>query len=193
MWLIQSETVGSDGPVRYFWIPGFDDAYIIGDDGTLWSRYRHYGRKWVLSDDWTQRKTPPNGDGYLCFTLMLNGVRHERKIHQLVCEAVWGPCPVGLEVCHNDGVKLNCNWWNLRYDTCESNHVDRALHGVDNAGERSGKAKTTWVKVREIRAKFASGKYTQASLALEYGLNNGTISKIISNKIWIEDQVLVSS
>lgn len=56
-------------------------------------------------------------------------------------------------------------------------------------GENHGMAKTTWLEVREIRAKHASGKYTQTEIASEYELNNGTISRIVNNETWIEDEV----
>lgn len=35
-----------------------------------------------------------------------------------------GPCPVGLEVCHNDGDPANDSLDNLRYDTHRANQID---------------------------------------------------------------------
>lgn len=57
-------------------------------------------------------------------------------------------------------------------------------------------AKLTWDKVREIRAKYATGNFTQYDLAPMYGVSVATISRIVKNKIWQEphhDQAALSS
>jgi hypothetical protein len=191
MYSIQSAGTGPGGPVRYFWIPNFGDVYVIGDDGSLWSRNKKVGWNWVLSDDWLRCYPSPNNNGYLRASLHFNGVHHTKIIHQLVCEAVYGPCPVGLEACHNNGNKFN-NWhWNLRYDTPIGNSADRVQHGTDPVGERNSRAILDWIKVREIRAKWNSRKYTQNKLALEYQVSKGCIEHIIYNRTWIEEEVLV--
>jgi hypothetical protein len=188
MWAIQSEV----GSVRYFWVPNMGNAYVIGDDGTLWSRHQRVGWKsWILSDDWTQRNLSPDSFGYLVVSLSFNGIQYTRGIHQLVCEAVWGPCPLGQEACHNDGNPANNHWLNLRYGTREDQHADRRIHGTDNRGERHPNAQLNWTKVREIRAKYATGKYFQKDLALEYGVSRGSIGLIVTFRTWIEDQRLV--
>lgn len=90
MWAIQSECVGHDWPVRYFWIPNFDYAYVIGDDGSLWTRYQGRGRNCYLSNEWTKRNPTPDSEGYLCGSISVNRIKYMKLIHQLVCEAVWG-------------------------------------------------------------------------------------------------------
>ena len=186
MYVLQSIGVGPDGDVRYYWIPNVGDAYVIGSDGTLWSRYKGWGNRCYLSDDWRQCKAAPNPKGYLQFILCFNGTRRVGIIHVLVCEAVYGPCPPGLEVCHNDGNPLNNHDWNLRYDTHKNNTSDKVKHGTYRNGEDITSAKLTWTKVREIRAKYASGNYLQASLEREYGMSNGMVSRIVNNLIWVE-------
>ena len=104
----------------------------------------------------------------------------------MVCEAVHGSCPPGEEVCHNDGVKSNNNWWNLRYDTHINNKADQLIHGTAGIGDKNPMAKLTWREVREIRAKFATGKYTQRALAIEYGVNFRNIHCIVNYLTWIE-------
>jgi hypothetical protein len=185
MWIIQSEV----GLVRYFWVPNFGDAYVIGGDGSLWSRYQKVGMNWILSDDWTRLNLGLGQNGYRRAVLYFNGVSHYKNIHQLVCEAVHGPCPVGQEVCHNDNNKSNNDWRNLRYDTHPNNCADRIIHGTDQFGEKGPNARSTWVKIREIREKYASGKYSQRGLAREYGLARGTIQLIVNNQTWIEGNV----
>lgn len=186
MWVIHNECVGPDGLVRYFWIPNFNDAYVIGDDGTLWTRYTGIGSHCYLSNDWLQRYPSPDKDGYPIAVLRFNGVSYTKKIHQLVCEAVCGPCPVGLEVCHNDGKVANNWWWNLRYDTVKNNQADKVIHGTDVRGEKKPNALLNWTKAREIRAKWHSGKYTKDELALEYKVTKSCIINVIYNSTWVE-------
>jgi group I intron endonuclease len=72
----------------------------------------------------------------------------------------------------------------------EANRGRRHPEETRAKGEEHGMAKTTWLEVREIRAKHATGKYTYASLALEYEIHRVNISRIVRNKIWVEDGVI---
>ena len=181
MWAIQSEI----GSVRYFWIPGFD-AYVIGDDGSLWSRNQRVRGRWVLSNDWTRMRVSPVRGGYLGVTLCFNGIEYPKVIHKLVCEAVHGPRPVGQEVRHIDGVRSNNHWQNLHYGTSKDNKADMVVHGTVMVGDRNHQAKLTWKEVREIREKYATGKYTHVSLGLEYGVSKHAVYLIVNNLSWIE-------
>jgi hypothetical protein len=190
MYNLQSIGVGSDGPIRYFWIPGFGSAYAIGDDGSLWSRYKRRGfSDCYISDDWTRLKASVGGDGYRMAFLCFNGNKCPRKVHQLVCEAVYGSCPKGMEVCHNDGDTLNNDYRNLRYDTRVNNHYDKLIHGTDQNGERNHQAVLGWIQVREIRRRYANG-VSQKALALEFNVRVSCISRIVNNLRWVEEQVL---
>lgn len=51
-------------------------------------------------------------------------------VHRLVAAAFLGPCPPGLEVCHNDGDSQNNAVWNLRYDTHANNLKDAVMQGT---------------------------------------------------------------
>lgn len=55
--------------------------------------------------------------------------RRDRYIHRLVLEAFIGPCPEGMEGCHNDGDASNNHLENLRWDTHSANMYDRVKHG----------------------------------------------------------------
>ena len=184
MWVIQSEI----GFVRYFWIPNTKDAYVVGDDGSLWSRYRKIGWNWVLSDDWTEKKLTHDSDGYFSANVVFNTGKRLQRMHLLVCEAVWGSCPVGEEVCHNDGDISNNNWWNLRYDTRKGNCADKVIHGTRQNGERNPNAGFVWDEIKEIRTKYSTGKYTQKSLSLEYKVSSSTMCYIVNNTIWVEEK-----
>lgn len=55
--------------------------------------------------------------------------------------------------------------------------------GIDR-GENNGNSKLTWEKVKEIRRKYATGKYTQLKLSKEYNVTRGNIGSIIRNERW---------
>lgn len=50
--------------------------------------------------------------------------------HRLVLEAFVGPCPEGMQACHNDGDRMNTRVGNLRWDTPKANSADRWRHGT---------------------------------------------------------------
>jgi hypothetical protein len=59
-----------------------------------------------------------------------------RKVHRLVLETFVGPCPDGMECCHNNGDPADNRLENLRWDTLSSNAYDRVEHGVHNMARR---------------------------------------------------------
>lgn len=63
-------------------------------------------------------------------------------------------------------------------------------HGIrpdPQRGEDHPRALLTWVAVREIRAKYATGRWTLAGLGAEYGVDHSTIGYIVRHKIWRDD------
>lgn len=53
-------------------------------------------------------------------------------------------------------------------------------------GERSGSARLTWEKVREIRKLAAAGTHTRTQLAEMFDVTIPTIRAVVINKSWIE-------
>lgn len=51
-------------------------------------------------------------------------------------------------------------------------------------GERHPRARLTTTTVRAIRSRYARGGVTQKQLAGEYGVSAGTISQIVTRRIW---------
>lgn len=67
-------------------------------------------------------------NGYLITHLGRSDI--SKYVHQLVASAFLGPCPKGMEVCHNNNNKTY-NWaFNLRYDTRKGNLSDRPIKWV---------------------------------------------------------------
>jgi hypothetical protein len=92
-------------------------------------------------------------------------------------ESFVGPCPDGLEVCHNDGNPENNKLSNLRYGTQSSNQIDRIMHG----GNPLVKLKPEQIPV--ILERLARGEKGY-KLASEYNVSPATISMIRNKRTW---------
>lgn len=67
---------------------------------------------------------------HLMVVLSKDGIKTTRYVHQLVAAAWIGPCPAGMEVCHGPNGQLNNSVSNLRYDTRNSNMLDKRRDGT---------------------------------------------------------------
>jgi hypothetical protein len=114
-----------------------------------------------------------------------HGKKVHYLVHRVVLTAFTGPCPEGMECCHNDGNPSNNHVSNLRWDTHAANSQDAIRHGNHFAGVRNNQAKLTKHQVVEIRARLAAGE-TQRSLAREYGVSQMTVSKIARRKRYLD-------
>lgn len=139
-------------------IPGFPN-YKAGDDGSIWSNRR--GR-------WTRMKGHAyNKHGH---TRVLLERKHNFQVHRLILLTFVGPCPDGMECCHNDGNAANNRRENLRWDTYKANAKDRIAHGTHPAGEKNPAAKITAEIVLQIRDEYSKGELGYKRLGLKYGL-----------------------
>ena len=103
-----------------------------------------------------------------------------RSIHRLVLETFVGPCPEGMEGCHNDGDSTN-NWLsNLRWDTHFNNNQDRVKHGTYATGERHPMAKLQPDAVRSIKVSSLSDK----ALAAAFGIGKSQVRRIKTGESW---------
>ena len=68
--------------------------------------------------------------GYMQIKLYKNGVSKLYKIANLIALTYLGKCPIGMEVCHNNGIYTDDRLVNLRYDTRSGNAQDRWKHGT---------------------------------------------------------------
>ena len=71
--------------------------------------------------------------GYWRITLRQDGKDVNCQLHQLVARVFLGPCPPGLQVCHNDNDRLNVSISNLRYDTPKGNVADSIRAGTHHS------------------------------------------------------------
>lgn len=128
------------------WLPiaGYEGLYDVSDLG----RVRSLPRQTRTGLRGGQVLIPrPDADGYLLVNLSRDGIKTTRKVHQLVAEAFLGPCPPGLEVCHNRPNSRDCaEAANLRYGTRSENIQQAVQEGTHWTGhrERCGQCGGEW-------------------------------------------------
>lgn len=75
--------------------------------------------------------------GYPRVNIRMNGKRGAKLLHQLVLAAFVGPCPPGMEGCHENGHSGDPRLANLRWDTPSSNAQDKLRHGTHPPSNRT--------------------------------------------------------
>lgn len=156
-------------------IPGFEN-YLIDKSGKVWSKSRKGARTGKFLSPWTTK-------GHLLVRLYKNKKPHTRYVHRLVLETFIGPCPEGLECCHNNGNPANNHLGNLRWDTRTSNRRDDIKHGVRPRGENHRSSKLTELDVCWIRYLKKAGICIRM-LAEVYGVTYKNIELIVKRKTW---------
>lgn len=124
-----------------------------------------------------------NRQGYLTVGLVLGPLCRQqwRFIHRLVAAAFIGPLPVGLQVDHKDGNKMNNSATNLEY-VSQSENILRSfrLGRVPKRGEQIRNAKLTEDIVRKIR----TSPLTCKAIAEMTGMNLWAIHDARSGRTW---------
>ena len=174
-----------DSTVEYRDIPGFI-GYRVGDDGSVWSCRGYRG---IITSEWHQLRPYRGTTGHLRVNLSSLGIQ---LVHRLVLLAFVGPCPEGMECCHEDGDPSNNKPSNLRWDTRKANYADRVRHGTHNRGERHGNAKLTAAIVLGLRARHAELKGSRKiappdtipTLAREFNVYAPSIKDVIRRVSW---------
>jgi len=173
-------------PVEYRDIPGHP-GYRVGSDGSVWTCRRQVslgggrGTRAVIGDEWRLMKFQTLRAGYPYVKLSGN---IKQSVHRLVLLAFVGPCPEGMEACHENGDRTDNRLSNLRWDTRMANSDDRTRHGTQVRGETCGKSKLTDAIVRAARAERAALKTPFYELARKYGVTTGVIHNAVTGKTW---------
>ncbi len=162
---------------RWKKVVGFPD-YSVSDQGRVrrdvGGRSTRPGR---ILNGWQRVKC-----GYIGVQLQRDKSSFCHAVHRLVLEAFVGPCPEGMECCHNDGDPTNNRLENLRWDTRKSNSADKMKHGTVTLGERNGRSKLTEAQVRAI--KFGNLPGLQREIAEKFGIEKSTVGSIRNGRIW---------
>ena len=105
------------------------------------------------------------------------------QAHRVAWEAIKGDIPPGLHVWHACADRACCNPLHLYLATIGENNAEVASDGRSVRGEMHANNKLKEHQVLEIRARGAAGE-TQAAIARDLGVAEGTVSKIVRRKIW---------
>ena len=161
------------------WLPvlGYEGLYEVSNLG----RIRSYPRQGT--DGRIINILPSKKCGYMRVSLYRDGRRAAKKVHRLVLEAFVGPCPAGMEGCHNNGVRDDNQDSNLRWASRRDNCADAKLHGTAAMGEKNGSAKLSRVKVDKIRKLRASG-HTYRSIAESFNVSIDTARSAAVGDTW---------
>ncbi len=177
------------------WVPvkGLEDAYEVSSRGRVRSLTRRSVRKDGKPLSITGRVLLASvGDrGYPRVTLTRNGVARWSHVHSLIAAAFLGPPPGamgngdGYTVNHINGDKTDNRAENLEYTTSRENIRHARDNGLlDGRGTGNGRSKLTDEQVREIRSRYQRGVTRQVDLAAEYGVDQGTISRVVRGAGW---------
>ncbi len=171
----------STTPVEYRPVPGFPD-YRVGSDGSVWSRKNG---SWGVSQTWKRiYGSTANGYTYIRFRREYNDrFKRGKKLHRILLEIFVGPCPPGMEGCHNDGNSMNNEVSNLRWDTHANNVKDRERHGTVPVGNKISSTKLNEDQVREIRSLLDSG-ISMEKVAKMYKVTPPNIRAIKTRHTW---------
>lgn len=126
-----------------------------------------------------------NGNGYLTVCLCRNGKHVKKKVSYLVLLTFVSDRPEGMEICHNDGNRLNDALINLRWATRKENHADKKNHGTHLHGEKVGTSKLRIDEVIDIKFGSLSG----VEAAKKYKVSTTNVSKIRRGLIWAHLQM----
>lgn len=167
--------------VDYRPVEGFP-GYRVGNDGTVWSRFRRRGVGQYRTPDgpYVLLRPQPSNKGHLRVQLYRQSDAASPRVlvHHLVLNAFIGPCPSGMEACHGDGNPANNRVDNVRWDTRTENRADRARHGRGRS----------WSKLSEddvARAKsLRSMGCTYAQIGASLGVSDTQASNICRGKQW---------
>jgi hypothetical protein len=133
-----------------------------------------------------------NSRGYGVFSVWRNGKNKSFRAHRLAYELVKGAVSDGMMICHACDTPLCVRPDHLFEGTAHDNMQDCLQKGRFRApgtrcfGVVNGSSRLTWEKVREIRARFASGNVTKADLSRQYGITRQSIGDVIDGTTWRE-------
>jgi hypothetical protein len=160
-------------------IPGYEGMYQVSDKGAVRSfkKNRGYMPPRIL-------KLTQNKNGYKSVTLCRNGDERNIEVQRLSLLSFEGPCPDGMQACHNNGHPWDNRRCNLRWDTPRNNQFDRRAHGTMINGSNVNHSKLTAEQVIEMRCLRYLYGYTYGKLAVIFNINRSNACRICNGEMW---------
>lgn len=174
------------------WLPvaGYEGAYEVSDHGRVRSldrveqyerRDQYSGRVLTVRRGHRGRLLSPgrmNG-GHLSVALSRG---NSQLVHVLVLTAFVGPCPIGCECLHRNGIPSVNHLANLRWGTRAENVADAIAHGAMPVGDQKWNAKLREQDIPGIVERF--GRHSFAAIARDFGVREATIRNIANGRTW---------
>lgn len=123
-----------------------------------------------------------NKKGYGHFSWRKMGRPH--LAHRFVLMLTGINIPEGMLVMHTCDNRACVNPDHLRMGTAANNSQDMVVKGRSRRGESNQVAKLKEREVIEIKNLYASGGYSQKTLAQRYGVSASSVSAIILGRNW---------
>lgn len=162
--------------MKYLPVPNRPN-YFVGSDGSVWSLMTGEPKKRTL--------TPNKRSGRLYVILSTRKRVSLMQVSRLVLETFSGPCPPGMECCHNNGNYLDNRPDNLRWDTHGNNMKDCDVHDsfATARGEKNHNAILTSEVVTQIVSFYAAGM-KMAGIARRMGLRPSRVNAVLKGIVW---------
>lgn len=168
---------------RWIIVPGFP-GYRVSDMGRVQTRkvLRGPHLRDVHGEVWKDMKGCRHKSGHYTVHLRQGGETNYRYIHELVLTLFVGPCPPGLECCHENDIPSDNRLANLRWDTHRNNAREASRNGRWHGkpgckGMASPFCKLTDAQVAEIRRRRSTGEKLKP-LAAEFNVTETHICRL---------------
>jgi len=160
------------------WISAFNfPEYEVSDFGNVRRIKKSFGtRPMKKVNPWVGK------NGYQMVVLSSPEKRKYFLVHRLVYQSFKGSCD-GLDVCHNNGIRIDNRLENLRSDTRKGNMSDIYKHDTHIRGERCGTNKYKTEQIILFRQDLANGM-TVADAARKNNIHKQTAYNIKNKLIW---------
>ena len=161
------------------WIENYEDDYQISNYGRAKS-FKN-GKEKILRPLWTR-------NGYLKFSLCLDGEHRNFSVHVLVAKAFISNPENLPEINHLDGDKFNCHVSNLELSTRSGNNkhafkngLNKQKKGGDNPKAKLTNEEATWC--RKVYKPYDK-KFGIKALAKIFGVTIKNMSNIVQGKTY---------
>jgi len=149
-------------------------SYQIGDDGSV--RIQTKGI-------WRHLSLITTRHGYMVVSLHNNGVKTQRRVHQLVLEAFIGPRSPGQITRHLNGCRADNRLENLTWGTHKENEFDKDRHGTKMRGVKNHQHRLTPPEVIRIRNLLSQG-FSDKQISKQFQVTATAIRYIRIGRNW---------
>lgn len=129
-----------------------------------------------------------NNHGYAMVTLCKNGRLEYMAIHRAVMRAFVGPCAIGTQVDHVNGVKTDNRLSNLEYVSPSENTRRSYALGFSRGkrGQENSRAKLSNRKAKSLKLKCVADKSrgSLGRLAKKYNVSPSLVCAIRNGRAW---------